>query len=342
MKRPGKRTRIILLLSGMHFLIDFLCAFTVYSRLNRSAVTDVVLYNFCAFVLQMPLGLLADLLNFKKKEQAGLLFSGIGAALTVFGTFTFIPVLGLGNALFHVGGGIITIHQDDALKRKGKGLGTFVAPGAIGLFLGQVLAKYHVLIQFFAIAALAVLYVRTYTIVSSLKDRREKIDFVFDSDVVWTIILCSLVVVIRSYVGFAVAMPWRKGFLISLLAVLCVALGKTAGGFLGAFIGYRKTIIITLIASAAFYGFCDNAIAGLLALLFFNMSMPVTLYLLAKKMPQLEGFAFGILTCALFVGYYIKAVGLVFSQNTHIVGILGSLISIAMLVPLTFRVKRKP
>ena len=48
-----------------HFCVDFGCAYFIYSRfLNPWQWTlCLVLYNFCAFAMQAPLGLLCDRIN---------------------------------------------------------------------------------------------------------------------------------------------------------------------------------------------------------------------------------------------------------------------------------------
>ena len=69
MKNRKSAITIIAILSAMHFMTDFICAFAVYSRIKEGRLVDVVLYNFCAFVLQMPLGLLADVLKMKRQED---------------------------------------------------------------------------------------------------------------------------------------------------------------------------------------------------------------------------------------------------------------------------------
>lgn len=43
--------------------------------------------------------------------------------------------------------------------------------------------------------------------------------------------------------------------------------------------------------------------AGILALLFFNMTMPLTLFLMWNEMREQPGLAFGVLTFALFLGF---------------------------------------
>ena len=56
---------MLLIYSLAHFFVDFSCAFFIYSRfLNPWQWTlCLVLYNFCAFAMQAPLGLLGDRIN---------------------------------------------------------------------------------------------------------------------------------------------------------------------------------------------------------------------------------------------------------------------------------------
>ena len=55
----------LLLYSLAHFLVDFLCAYMIFRKTHESTLfyTGLLLYNFCAFAVQMPLGILADRLN---------------------------------------------------------------------------------------------------------------------------------------------------------------------------------------------------------------------------------------------------------------------------------------
>ena len=48
---------------------------------------------------------------------------------------------------------------------------------------------------------------------------------------------------------------------------------------------------------------------GVLAVFLFNMTMPVTLWAAAKVMPGAKGFAFGLLTFGLFLGYLPSYLG---------------------------------
>lgn len=334
MKNRKSAITIIAILSAMHFMTDFICAFAVYSRIKEGRLVDVVLYNFCAFVLQMPLGLLADVLKMKREEDSSLLMITAGAVLTATGLLQApVWVFGLGNALFHVGGGMITMHKDQDNRFKGRGLGSFVAPGALGLFTGNLVAG-NKLIRILAGAVMAVLWVILILKIKEYNPLGKEKQPELDDAAIITILVTVLVVVIRSYIGLSVSFGWKGSLLLATLNVICVARGKTLGGFAGRKFGYRSTVIVSLVIAAATYVFGYVPASGLAAVLLFNMTMPVTLYLLAEKMRYLEGFAFGILTFALFVGYYLKVSLGAAPFPPGLTGALGSLVSLALLYPL--------
>ena len=136
------------LFSGMHFLEDGLCAAAMFSAFigRPDGQTAVLIYDFCAFALQAVFGAVLDLLNTgAESEQKRMIRSAIcavlGVLITFIGVFAGPVFLGCGNALFHVGGGVGTIYEDRRKKRGGRNLGVFVAPGALGLYLGTVFGK---------------------------------------------------------------------------------------------------------------------------------------------------------------------------------------------------------
>ena len=59
------RTPLLALYSLAHFWVDLSCAFLAFRFLSAAPefTLCLLLYNFCAFALQMPLGLLADRLD---------------------------------------------------------------------------------------------------------------------------------------------------------------------------------------------------------------------------------------------------------------------------------------
>lgn len=312
--------------------IDFLCAFSLYHTFSEG-IHVFLFYNFSAFALQMPLGIILDYWCDRSGEKMfpGYVFLLAGVLLTVFGTITSPWILGLGNALFHTGGGVLSIHEDDRSSLKGRGLGVFVAPGAIGLFLGTL---FHNTPLYTLIRILVSIVMATLTAVLFLlgrEDREERGRVYTRKSILWISLFCFLVVILRSLTGMSVLFSWKATPLISFLAVLCLASGKALGGFLGASFGMKKTVIITLLLSAVSYYFGDNIYGGLVSLLLFNMTMPLTLYLLKKVMPEMPGFAFGILTFALFLGYLPVYYGFLRDIPPFPMGTISSLISLVFL-----------
>ncbi len=331
------------LLSLCHMGIDFLCAFSLY-RCFKDGYEAFLLYNFCAFALQLPLGISLDLWADRKKKNylPGLVFTIIGIVLTIAGSFCSHVILGIGNAFFHVGGGVITIHEDDHNGLNGKGLGTFVAPGAIGLILGIL---YHDS-SLFETVRLVVSGALIVLAICLSQDRREEtveeqIPFVSVNGLFPLILMCFFVVILRSLTGMAMTFSWKNGTVLTILATLALASGKTAGGFLAAQFGMKKTIVISLLVSAIAYVYGQTPIGGLLALFTFNMTMPLTLYLLAQKMKKLPGTAFGILTFALFLGYLPVHYGYLKNISPFPFGTIASLTSMLLLYAASMIAERK-
>ena len=322
------------LLSLIHMGVDFLCAFALFGRFIGRFADLFFVYNFCAFALQMPLGTLLDSLTQRaeKKQEPSLFFTLSGILLTAIGALVSPVVLGIGNALFHVGGGVLTIREDDYSEFDGQGLGVFVAPGAIGLAIGMLLkGKYFNILWGIVAALMLLLFLLLYRLREKLStetaEQRSETDGLAP-----VLLLCFLVVTLRSFAGMAISFSWKQGTFLTLLSTLALACGKSAGGFLSHFTGMRKTVIVSLLLSAVLYVFGNRAVFGIPALFFFNMTMPLTLYLFARKMPGAPGLAFGILTFALFIGYLPVLFGLTGKLPPFPAGTVGSLLSLILLL----------
>jgi FSR family fosmidomycin resistance protein-like MFS transporter len=306
----------------LHFLVDGVCAWSMFGGFLAGSgnVSRMLVYNFCAFALQLPLGIVADRLEGRKVP---VLFALLGTALTLAGAVAHPAVLGLGNALFHVGGGIGTIREDWSRDWKGRALGIFVAPGALGLFLGGRLAgtanPWFLLPVGIGMGLL--LWRTPHPVQPEPKPIR--------CNSILLALSCFLVVVLRSHVGMAVSFPWKSGFWMGLLAVLAVVLGKMAGGVLAARFGMMGVTAASLVLAAAGYLLGDIPVLGLLALLCFNMTMPLTLYALVRRFPKNPGAVFGLLTFGLFLGFLPTAYG----YELPLGGSLGCLLSLVLLLP---------
>ncbi|MBQ6478240.1 MAG: hypothetical protein IJI44_02600 [Erysipelotrichaceae bacterium] len=332
--RKKEALQQIAVYSLCHCGIDFLCAFSLY-RSFRTYPEVFLLYNYCAFALQMPIGILIDFYSRKngKMFNPALFCMIAGIVLTAAGSFLSPLILGLGNALFHAGGGVLTIHEDDLSEMKGRGLGIFVAPGAIGLSLGMLFydTEWYSAIRILVSAGLLFLGFVSYRNRKEMEMNKDAI-LPGNRKILYLILCCFAVVVLRSLTGMAISFPWKDTPWHIFLSVLFLASGKTAGGLLSARFGMKKTILITLFLSAVFYAFSNQMLPGLLALFFFNMTMPLTLYLLARNMKQMPGFAFGILTFGLFLGYLPVLYGMIRNIPPYPFGSVASIVSLVILL----------
>lgn len=282
--------------AAAHFLVDLSCALLLLGRICPAddPTRAILLYNLFAFAVQLPLGLLAD-------RFGGCRYFAAGGCLLAAASWLISPGLtaaiaaGLGNAAFHVGGGLDTLNA--GADRAGP-LGLFVSPGALGVYLGGRWAGSATALPICMLllsAAIALLLVEQGP--GSVPPALPAGGFRL-----WGAVFCLFaVVVLRSYMGLAAALPWKAGM--GLTAVCAVALGKAAGGYLADRFGMLPTALASLGLSALCYLFSDNPEAGLAALFLFNMTMPLTLWAVARLIPGLKGFSFGLLTFALFLGF---------------------------------------
>ena len=365
------------LYSVWHLLVDGMCAVAMFGKFipNEDGYFSMLIYNFCAFALQMPFGVLLDALNARDGKQEfdfGFLTAAIGVICTVAGAFTNPVILGIGNALFHIGGGVGTIHDNSGAEKNKINnklivrLGIFVAPGAIGLYLGTLLANTgmsDVKLLCTSIGMLLCVVVSWFAlthgrktgtdeeniVVKTVEDEKDVVaesatdeedivaDLAASSDTAITrnrygiAAICLIVVVLRSYIGMSVGFSWKTGVLAGLLAVLALACGKTAGGFLAARYGLYRTAIVSLALAAVCYLFSFVMPVGLAALFLFNMTMPITLYWVICAFPRMPGFAFGILTFALFLGFLPKYMGIEIAIGGNIIGCVGSILSLLLI-----------
>ena len=289
--------------SILHFLVDGVCAFAMATAFANASYEKFLIYNFCAFALQMPIGTVLDGMSIRTGKNYSKVTAVMGVVITLAGAFINPAILGIGNALFHVGAGVSVIREDYGHKWRGQAFGIFVAPGALGLFAGAQLATQGYGTGFWVITTLVMLIFSA----GAWKVEPKQLQFVDNSETkngsIGLLIFCFVIVVLRSYVGLAVEMPWKTTFLASMIGVFAVVLGKMTGGIVAANVGYWKTMSISLGAGAVAYCFSSHMVPGVVALFLLNMTMPITLYLLVDNWRRLPGFSFGLLTFGLFLGF---------------------------------------
>lgn len=141
-----------------------------------------------------------------------------------------------------------------------------------------------------------------------------------------------LTVVIRSYLGSEMNFPWKSIPFLSFVSVLSVVSGKAFGGILADKYGIAPVVIISLTVAAILFVFSfESPIAGSAAILLFNITMPLTLTLIARQSKRKYGFSFGLTTFALSMGFVLTVF-----QKGHIddssVFVLGCVVSLVLII----------
>lgn len=292
--------------SVAHFVVDFSCAFLIYGYLRGSNqwIMCLLAYNSFAFAMQMPLGIVAD---YSGKSHRYAALGCVLVALSVL--LKSLPlalciVAGLGNGLFHIGAG-----RDVLIHSRGRYsmLGIFVSPGAVGLYMGMLAGREN-LVSALVPVGLLLGSAAIILLLASKPDKaqpcEEKPREQGISAVTVLMIFCLfLVVCLRSYVGMTLAFPWKGEEQWSLWLLLALFGGKAFGGILADWLGAAETAVLSLLASALFFVLYNQPVCGVLAVFFFNMSMPIALGAVCEHLPRAKGFGFGLLTFGLFLGF---------------------------------------
>ena len=316
----------LLFCTVIHFLVDlsgifFMSAVMMpLARSHTQWLAWAVLYNFMAFAVPALTGYLAD--RFIKKRN--FLLAGIGCALIAAGYLILkgpvpsVVSVGLGNGIFHVGAG-----KEILLESRGRFApsGVFISSGALGVFLGNLWGGRFLPLWdlFTVIMILCALFLCVWEILRSRYGEKEPTrspsgeegDVPGDrasmrhraGEAFPSALLLFAVVFIRSYYGSILKYDWKSGVVLSFVFTLCIFAGKLTGGILADHRGLQKTIWISLGISGITAAFSfGSPVLGCISILFFNMTMPLTLSMLAALLPAHQGFAFGLLMLALFLG----------------------------------------
>ncbi|MEM4598500.1 MAG: hypothetical protein QW400_02315 [Candidatus Diapherotrites archaeon] len=293
----------------MHFAVDAACAGIIFSSLSSSNENLanfaylVLLYNVLAFGFQLPFGWIADKTK-KPKEIAfiGIILTATAIFLSPSWIAAAISLAGIGNAMFHIGGGVISLNLN---PKKASAPGLFVAPGAIGLLFGILAGKLGFFNNFvfasmlFAPATLALFLAQPKYAYS----HSEVLDQKKANLLTIALMLLLLAIAARSFIGFAMAFPWKNNTQLLWALVGCIALGKAIGGMLGDRLGWIKLGVTGLLVSAPLlYLGWDFAFLGIFGALLFNMTMPITLVAIANLLENRPGLSFGLACTALLAG----------------------------------------
>lgn len=290
-----------------HALVDMVCIAGVYTMFNSFRMTVgeflpyILLYNFIAFALQAPVGLLVDYIAKPKQSAvASLMILILAVFLMNFSMLLSVVLFGFANALYHVAGGSVCFNL---APFKAAAPGIFVGPGAFGLVMGGVIGRSDTMNQ----AGFAFLLLVMSFII--WKTEIDKVDIVIDDNIskqkkiYLAFILIFIVVACRALIGTVIKMPWQSSLTLLFVSTIFVSLGKGFGGVIADRMGWMKTGLFGLIVSAPLLLFFSTVpIFGILGNFIFQFTMAITLVATYKIFPTRPAFAFGLPCLALFLG----------------------------------------
>lgn len=291
-----------LLVYGLtHALVDASCIILLLGGIDVKGdlLFYILIYNLLAFGLQVPLGWFNDRIR-QPISSAILGCSLISLSLMLFiHPMIAIILAGIGNALFHIGGGTVAL----SLK-PGKAAfpGVFVAPGGIGLFAGVFVLKtygFHpeIIASFLLVMGMTLFLLKSPAFIYENRKANE-INYL-----AITILLLLITICFRSVVGLSMNFPWKSNITLLICLTAAIALGKGLGGFLADYFGWIKIAVggLTISALLLFFG-PQVAVAGIAGLFFFNLTMPVCLVAISNLLPGRPGFSFGLTAFAMVIG----------------------------------------
>ena len=289
----------------IHFVVEVICFFSLTKVFGNNVLLWLVpfMYDFLAFVPQSIMGYISDKYP---KFKGGL----CGVALMILGLISYyiinnfyisIALIAIGNAFIHVNGAEVTLRTSDG---KMSPSAIFVSGGSFGVVTGKVLGR--MAIPYWALIPFALTMIPF--IIKA--DRYKKVDkcenFNYHNPKVPSMLiiaLATLVVIVRGYMGYGIPTSWNKTTIQLIMLFAFMGTGKALGGILIDKIGMRKTALISTLVAMPLLIFGDNImVISLIGVMFFSMTMAITLGLLVSVLKRNPGLAFGFTTIGLFLG----------------------------------------
>ena len=356
-----------------HFAVDMSCFYILfrgveqlYIAVSWSFLHDrlgiaFLLYNILAFGLQVIFGALSD--RFPRLEKI-LGLEGLELMLIPLiiiwishgpvASWVSMILAAILNAAFHVGGGVNVIR-----KSAGKiaPSGIFVSSGALGVITGTIHGGSghgaHLAI-FIVLVATIMVFASTDNWAMDLMNYERRgqkgerfpspvLDYIhFDIikvSIVAATACLSIAIFIRSYAGFIWPLGFEKTGYLILLPAVSSCLGKALGGVIADRLGACETASVSLVLSMLLLltGTGSWVMMGL-GILLFNMTMPITLCGLVSALPDNVGFAFGLSTLALLIGYLFNTFIILDQVDPMYLTAILSILSVALIA---FAIKRK-
>ena len=289
----------------IHFITEIACFYFLTIVSGGSYIVWLIpfIYDGLAFVPQAVIGNVSDKypkINMGLIGTILLVISYLVFILFSFNVFIPLVILCLGNAFIHISGSTVTLKKSDG---KLSHSAIFVGGGSFGVITGRAMAMSN--INPWIILLLIITMIPFILLADTYKDTTtKKFDYVkkhLNPHLV--VILAVLVVIVRGYMGYGIPTSWNKTFTQTVILFCIMGVGKCLGGILSDAYGIRKIGILSTILAIPFLLIGDNhMIISLIGVMFFSMTMSITLAILVSVLKNKPGLAFGLTTIGLFLG----------------------------------------
>ncbi|MBR6133676.1 MAG: hypothetical protein IKQ29_03035 [Bacilli bacterium] len=299
----------------IHFIVEIVCFFFLSRVTNNSRFVWLIpfIYDGVAFVPQSLIGYISDKypkINMGIIGTILLLITYLLYGLTKIDVYIILIILCLGNAFLHVAGAENTLKTSNGKLAPSA---IFVAGGSFGVITGRLLAKTAIspLILLIPIISMIPFILLADTEITN-KSNCKKFNYVKENINPYLIVLIAFfVVIMRGYIGYGIPTSWNKTTIQNVIFFFMMGFGKALGGILSDRIGIRRVAIFSTLLAIPFLCFGDNhMLISIIGVMFFSMTMSITLGILVSVLKNTPGLAFGITTIGLFLGtapiFFIK------------------------------------
>lgn len=299
----------------IHFIVEIVCFFYLSRVTNNSMVVWLIpfIYDGLAFVPQSLIGFIADKYPKINTGYIGVLLlvcAYLIYSLTNISIYISLIILCFGNALLHVAGAEVTLKSS---KGKLSPAALFVSGGSFGVVTGRLLARTSInpLVLLIPILSMIPFIMLANTYIDH-KSNTKNFNYVDKRlNPILVILIAVFVVIIRGYMGYGIPTSWNKTTLQLVIFFFTMGIGKALGGILSDIIGIKKVAVLSTLLAIPFLCFGDHImIISLIGVMFFSMTMAITLGILVSVLKETPGLAFGLTTIGLFLGtapiFFIK------------------------------------
>lgn len=303
----GRSAANLSLHATAHGVVDASCTATVLSIFSHGALPVsqafgyITWYCVAGFGLRPVLGFFVDRWQAPRfAASAGCLLAATAALLFLRAPLVALPLAGLGNALFHVGGGGICFR---ATPGRAAGPGVFAAPGALGLAVGTFMGMNGRFPAWLFAAGLLLLALAAALLRPpgmNYESQRCKVNTAWFEI---AILLVFLSVALGSFIGLAMAFPWKSDLRLLSALTAGIVLGRGLGGMIADRLGWMRTAGCALLAALPLLSIGAQVPGAAIAGIFlFNAGVASAAAAIANLLPGRPAFAFGLVSLGLILG----------------------------------------